>query len=227
MTETAASQPTHSPSSATKLADKIDSGAMDVTTPSAALSLAESAASRLPITVNKPTPYTFDLGNLLCNDPNPLPRHPNEETLASVARDAAQVLINQLLTTCEITSNTDGVHLNLPPPTTPLPREKPIPEAKPPTKWELFAKKKGIQNKARDGKMVYDEATGEWVPKWGYKGKNKEGDSEWLVEVDADKEKETGEAGDARADNRRERKERVRRNERKQRSNERNARKNS
>lgn len=38
--------------------------------------------------------------------------------------------------------------------------------------------------------MVYDEATGEWVPKWGYKGKNKELDNQWLVEVD-DKVKNT------------------------------------
>jgi regulator of ribosome biosynthesis len=116
--------------------------------------------------------------------------------------------------------------LNLPAASTPLPREKPIPEAKPPTKWELFAKKKGIQDKKREGKMVYDEASGEWVPKWGYKGKNKEGENDWLVEVDAEKERETGEAGDKRAENRADRKERARRNERKQRANERNARKN-
>lgn len=74
--------------------------------------------------------------------------------------------------------------------------------------------------------MVYDEASGEWVPKWGYKGKNKDLDDQWLVEVDEKKERETGEAHDQRADNRRERKERIRRNERKQRANERGSRKN-
>ncbi|ORY11227.1 ribosome biogenesis regulatory protein-domain-containing protein [Clohesyomyces aquaticus] len=215
-----------SPPTAVKLADSINAGAMDMTTPNAAASIAESTTGRLPITVEKPTPYTFDLGNLLAIDPNPLPRGADEATLSATARDAAQVLINQLLTTCEIKSTSDGVLLQLPTPTTPLPREKPIPTEKPPTKWELFAKKKGIKDKKRDGKMVYDEATGEWVPKWGYKGKNKDGDTQWLVEVDAKKELETGEAGDSRAEGRRERKEKVRRNERKQRSNERNARKN-
>jgi hypothetical protein len=30
---------------------------------------------------------------------------------------------------------------------------------------------------------VYDEETGEWVPKWGYKGANKKGENEWLVEL--------------------------------------------
>lgn len=175
--------------------------------------------------VEKPTPYTFDLGNLAANDPNPLPRDIDEEVLAGVARDAAQSLINQLLGVCEIKSTSDGVHIVLPPPTSEVPREKPIPADKEPTKWELFAKKKGIKDKKREGKMVYDEASGDWVPKWGYKGKNKEGDNEWLVEVDEKKETETGEAGDKRAEGRRERKERVRRNERKQRANERNTRK--
>ena len=176
--------------------------------------------------VNKPTPFTFDLGHLLANDPNPVPADADEETLAATARDAAQALINQLLSTCEIKSTSEGVHLVLPAPSTPMPREKPIPAAKEPTKWEKFAAKKGIKDKKRDGKMVYDEATGEWVPKWGYKGKNKEGDDQWLVEVDENKERETGEAHDQRAEGRRERKERVRRNERKQRANDARSRKN-
>ncbi|KAL1591458.1 Rhodanese-related sulfurtransferase [Paraconiothyrium brasiliense] len=202
--------------------------AMDIASPpKAAMSMTDSTvATRRPVTVDKPTPYTFDLGNLLANDPNPVARDADEEALASNARDAAQALINQLLTTCEIKSSADGVHLILPPSTTPLPREKPIPAEKPPTKWELFAKKKGItKNKNDKTKLVYDEASGEWVPRWGYKGKNKEGDNEWLVEVDEKKEKETGEAHDARAEGRAARKDKIRRNERKQRANERNARK--
>ena len=178
------------------------------------------------IVVNKPTPFTFDLGNLLANDPNPVPANADEETLSATARDAAQALINQLLSTCEIKSTSEGVHLVLPDPSTPLPREKPIPAVKEQTKWERFAAKKGIKDKKRDGKLVYDDATGEWVPKWGYKGKNKEGENQWLVEVDEKKEKETGEAHDQRADGRRERKERMRRNERKQRANDSKSRKN-
>ncbi|KAF2876483.1 ribosome biogenesis regulatory protein-domain-containing protein [Massariosphaeria phaeospora] len=198
----------------TQLADEIDAGAMDVKSPPS-----------LEVNVHKPTPFTFDLGNLLANDSNPLPSDVDENTLAATARDAAQALINQLLSTCEIKSTPDGVHLVLPAATTPLPREKPIPAEKPPTKWELFAKKKGIKDKRREGKTVYNEESGEWVPKWGYKGKNKDAENEWLVEVDAKKERETGEAHDQRSDGRKERKEKVRRNERKQRANERNSRK--
>ncbi|KAF1914993.1 ribosome biogenesis regulatory protein-domain-containing protein [Ampelomyces quisqualis] len=217
-----AASPTHS-----QLAERINGGAMDVKSPKldAAASIADSTISgRLPVTVNKPTPFTFDLGNLLANDPNPVPAS-DEATLHATARDAAQALINQLLSTCQIKSDSEGVHLVLPAPTTPLPREKPIPAAKEPTKWERFAAKKGIKDKKRDGKMVYDDASGEWVPKWGYKGKNKDGENDWLVEVDEKKEEKTGEAHDARADSRRERKDRLRRNERKQRANDRTGRK--
>ncbi|KAL3478201.1 ribosomal biogenesis regulatory protein [Aspergillus californicus] len=197
---------------------------------------------RLPITVSKPTPYTFDLGHLLANDPNPLelPRsiHLNE-SLKTTARDGVQSILNQLLTTCPITSSPQGVLLSLPPPTTTLPRHKPLPTPKQPTKWELFARKKGIgkfsskpgaalADQERRKKLVYDEESGEWVPRWGYKGKNKS-DDDWLVEVkekDWKKEEDAAAKGSSiRGMSRTERKDRIRRNERKQRANDRSTRK--
>lgn len=30
---------------------------------------------------------------------------------------------------------------------------------------------------------MYDEETGEWVPRWGYRGANKKPEDEWLVEL--------------------------------------------
>ncbi|KAL8950825.1 MAG: hypothetical protein Q9222_003172 [Ikaeria aurantiellina] len=183
----------------------------------------QSDPSNLSVNVTKPIPYTFDLGNLLVNDSNPLPPNPTPSQLSSTARDCAQALINQLLTTCPITSSSDGIMMTLPPPTTPLPREKPLPIEKEPTKWERFAAKKGIKDKKKEGKMVYDEETKEWVPKWGYKGRNKEGEDDWIVELDDKKEKERGEKGEVGVGGmgRRDRKERVRRNERRERANER------
>lgn len=82
--------------------------------------------------------------------------------------------------------------------------------------------------------MQYDEASGEWVPKWGYKGSNKGVEHDWIVEVDEKKEKERkaagkgkgmekGEGRSVRGDSRRERVERIRREERKMRANERRA----
>ncbi|OJD24671.1 hypothetical protein ACJ73_03959 [Blastomyces percursus] len=197
-----------------------------------------------PITVEKPTPYTFDLGHLLALDPNPLTLPKNTSlnaALTSTARDGAQSLLNQLLTTCPITATPrDGILLSLPARNTLLPRFKPLPGPKQPTKWELFARKKGIgkYNKKlgsgggsaeaeRRKKLVYDEASGEWVPRWGYKGKNKSGENDWLVEVDEKKwKKEEGlssEGKGIRGEGRRERIERIRRNERRMRANERRA----
>ncbi|KAE9381143.1 ribosomal biogenesis regulatory protein [Stipitochalara longipes BDJ] len=191
----------------------------------------ETAPSKLPVQVTKPTPYTFDLGLLLASDPNPLllTSTPNlEQDLAATARDGAQELLNQLLSTCPITSTPSGVLLSLPSISTKLPREKPLPPQKEMTTWEKFAAKKGIKSKTKEErkKMVYDEATGEWVPKWGYKGKNKEGEGDWIVEVDPRKEAERKEGTERQGDGRRERKEKVRRNERLQRANERKGRKN-
>lgn len=172
------------------------------------------------VNVTKPIPYTFDLGHLLVNDPNPIPPNTTQDNLLATSRDCAQVLINQLLGACPVQSTQDGVYITLPDGTTPLPREKSIPKEKEPTKWEKFAAKRGIKDKKRDGNQVYDEATGEWVKKWGYKGTNKSTESSWLVEVDVEKEKKTGEAGDVRKEKRAERVERIKRQDRRQRANE-------
>lgn len=130
--------------------------------------------------------------------------------------------------------------MNLPPSAAPLPRWKPLPKPKAPTKWEAFAKKKGIgkfggsrkggaQLEERRKNMVFDEESGEWVRKWGYKGKGMRGESEWLVELDDGQKRREGEAEGSgsgktvRGEGRRDRLERVRRQERKERNNARRA----
>ncbi|KAK5124038.1 hypothetical protein LTR85_002235 [Meristemomyces frigidus] len=140
--------------------------------------------------VPRAQPYIFDLGHLLCTDPNPLPSLANpttkEAVLASTAQACAQGLINQLLTACPINRSSDGdLQIKLPEPTFQLPREKAVPKEKEKSKWEKFAAKKGIKAKKSEGKLVFDEAKGEWVPRYGYKGKKDDGD--WLVEVEDEK----------------------------------------
>lgn len=190
---------------------------------------------KLPVAVDKPTPYTFDLGLLLASDPNPLELPPAadpsalEAALASVARDGAQALVNQLLTTCPLTATkTDGVLLTLPAAHTPLPREKPLPVAKPPTRWEQFAKRKGIAPKTREQRknLRWSEERGAWEKKWGWKGDQRAEDrargkvpDDWVVEVKPEKEAALKEGETVRGADRRERKEKARRNERKERSN--------
>lgn len=92
-----------------------------------------------PVTVAKPIPLEFDLGNLTAFDTNPLDPTAYasnlESCLASTARDTAQLLINQILTSVPLKSTPDGVFAELPDPTTVLPREKPLPKPKEPTKW--------------------------------------------------------------------------------------------
>ncbi|KAI1474994.1 hypothetical protein K445DRAFT_208160 [Daldinia sp. EC12] len=183
--------------------------------------MAPPSKPKLDVAVTKPTPYTFDLGLLLANDPNPLSTsvpppeavadssssNPLEAQLAATARDGAQALINQLLTTLPLAATTSGVLLTLPHPTTPLPREKPLPAAKPPTKWEQFAARKGIKPKTREQRRAksrqYNEETGEWERTWGYdkggaKKRREEGmvQQDWLVEVDEKKDREEKAAKD-------------------------------
>lgn len=190
----------------------------------------------LPVTVEKPIPVVYDLGNLSVFDSNVIDRNDldssnakREENLRKMTRDNAQLLINQLLS-LPIKSTTDSAGgtsgqsatmslLRLPEPIAELPREKPLPKPKAPTKWEKFAAKKGIKAKEKNGKMVFDEASGEWVPKWGYKGANKKLDDQWLVEVDEKHENTDKELIDPRTLNRQERLKLIKKNERQQKKN--------
>ncbi len=113
--------------------------------------------------------------------------------------------------------------------TTPLPREKPLPAQKALTKWQAFAAKRGIQPKTREQRknLQYNEETGEWERKWGYKGANKAEETQWLVEVDMAKEAQRKEGTTVRGDGRRERREKIKRNERRMRKNQKHGEKSS
>jgi len=73
------------------------------------------------------------------------------------------------------TETNDGPIVQLPPPTTKLPREKHIPRPKPPTKWEEFALKKGIQKRKKE-KVVWDEQTNQFKRRHGYDRVNDDND---------------------------------------------------
>ncbi|KAI0483169.1 ribosomal biogenesis regulatory protein [Xylariaceae sp. FL0804] len=185
------------------------------------------ARAKLDVAVAKPTPYTFDLGLLLANDPNPItsstPAESDSTTtatasgiggasaleaqLVATARDGAQSLINQLLTACPLSTTPSGVLLSLPAPSTPLPREKPLPAPPQPTKWQQFAARKGIRPRTREqraarslrfvegragGDDVDGKAGGRWEKTWGHDrdgrlSRRAEGrvQDDWLVEVKA------------------------------------------
>lgn len=70
---------------------------------------------------------------------------------------------------------------------------------------------------------VFNEETGEWEKKWGYKGKKGDGvQQDWLVELDdkqVSKERGLDDGKTIRNEGKRERMERLRRQERKERAN--------
>ncbi|KAI0312590.1 RRS1-domain-containing protein [Amylostereum chailletii] len=174
--------------------------------------LAAQAAKHKSITVEKDIPLEVDAGFLTVTDPNPIDKEEYEENLEqclqSTARDGIQVLLASLFT-LPTQSSPDGPLAKLPPPTTQLPRAKPLPKPKPPTKWEKFARAKGIQQTKRE-KKVWDEEKQEWVNRWGWGGKNKELETQWLTEVPANAETDFDPSKKARD----ERKARVAKNER-------------
>lgn len=134
-------------------------------------------------------PLVLDTGTLTAWDPDsivmPKAGEKREEYFRQIARDDVQVILNRLYA-MEDTALVEGERvLKLPEPTTILPRAKPVPKPKPPTKWEQFAKRKGIQsNSGRDReKKVWDETTRKWVPRYGYGHAKNEEQKDWLIEV--------------------------------------------
>lgn len=131
-------------------------------------------------------PLVFDLGLLAVFDPSPLdiPAYTSdrEAFLVSNAREGLQGLINSLWDRPTTVSD-EGVMASLPEMQTVLPREKPLPKAKELSKWDKFAKSKGIEKRPKKERMVYDEDKQDYVARWGYKGKNKDQEDQWAVEV--------------------------------------------
>ncbi|KDN53008.1 RRS1-domain-containing protein [Tilletiaria anomala UBC 951] len=140
------------------------------------------------------TPLQLDVGFMLSVDPNQLDASKLSSSSSAAARDAyllerarnsTQHLLNSIFS-LPFTKHADVGPLATLPPIQPSsricePREKPLPktESKPLTKWEKFAKAKGIQHRKKD-KMVWDDERKDWVPRWGFEGANKDEENQWL-----------------------------------------------
>ena len=137
------------------------------------------------IMVHKELELDFDLGNLLALDRNPptllcQARPSPEVELRALARDNTQLLINQLwrLPTERVE---EAVVARLQEPATRLPREKPLPRPWPLTRWQQFARLKGILPKKKTN-LLWEEASGQWRRRWGYK-LAWDDTKEWVIEV--------------------------------------------
>lgn len=145
----------------------------------------EEAEKLRSISVHKELELDFDVGNLLAYDKNGIEsrdfkQQKKDDFLRRLARDNTQLLINEIWK-LPAERVEEAIVAKLPDPTTPLPREKPPPKPKPPTKWEQFAKLKGIQKKKKTN-LVWDENAKEWRRRWGYKRAN-DATKDWMVEV--------------------------------------------
>ncbi|XP_053607086.1 ribosome biogenesis regulatory protein homolog [Plodia interpunctella] len=137
------------------------------------------------ITVDKHLELDYDIGTLLASDSNDLDtkllKSKKDEYLLSLSRDNTQLLLNKVweLPTERIE---EAIVVRLPVPTTVLPRAKPVPKPKPLTKWQEFAKAKGITKKKKD-KLEWDEQLQKWVPLYGFRKAAAEKEKNWVIEV--------------------------------------------
>lgn len=104
-----------------------------------------------------------------------------ESHLALLARDNLQLLVNDLWK-LPTTSSDVGPLVTLPVPTAALPRAKPVPVAREPTRWEKFARAKGIV-KRKKGSHEYDEERREWRPRHGAKSSKNDPMANWITEL--------------------------------------------
>ncbi|XP_067409778.1 ribosome biogenesis regulatory protein homolog [Emydura macquarii macquarii] len=169
------------------------------------------------VAVEKALELEFDLGNLLALDRNPptsVPRAagaPRESRLRSLARDNTQLLVAQLwgLPAGRAEGAAAGpLVAHLPEPSYRLPREKPLPRPRAPTRWEQFARLKGIRRRKRTS-LVWDEAAKQGRRRWGYGRAGGDPARDWLIEVPAGADP----AEDQFAKRLRDKRERVARNE--------------
>ncbi|KAJ2160466.1 Rhodanese- sulfurtransferase [Coemansia sp. RSA 552] len=173
-----------------------------------------------PVQVERLIPVEHDLGLLASFDINMLDeaklkgkQGARDKYLKELSREGTQLLVNELFSQ-PTTVDDDSVYASLPKVATVLPREKPLPKEKAMTRWEKFAKIKGIE-KRKKSRLVYDEEREEYRPRFGYKGINQDDQKQWLIEVpgNADQYQDQYKA------RREEKKERVDKNQRRQRRN--------
>merc|ERR1712136_332622 len=122
------------------------------------------------IEVTRDIQSNIDVGNLLLEDINAIDtisyNQSRETLLLEVTRDSTQLLFNKIWE-LPTERKEDAVMAKLPEPTTILPREKPVPKPKSETRFERFARMKGMKKRKKD-KLVYDEASGKWKRRHGY-----------------------------------------------------------
>ena len=114
---------------------------------------------------------------------------PKHDDLVKFSRDNVQLLLNRVFQLPLSTDNKSGPMVVLPPASenaVTLPRAMSLPKASVATRWEKFAADRGISKKKRS-RMVWDETSKDWVPRWGSNSikHNEDKANTWVMEVPA------------------------------------------
>jgi len=120
----------------------------------------------------------YDLGNLCMVDTRSYDNLAENEILARANKNFEGII--QALLKLKDKAKDDKsalsdekaiLEVTLPPKLTEFPRQKPIPKPKPLTKWEKFRIQKGLRPHEKKPRLVYDEITKDWVPRYGFGSK--------------------------------------------------------
>jgi regulator of ribosome biosynthesis len=122
----------------------------------------------------------YCLAHLAAFDITPL--HPKADILAQT-RDNVQLLVNKVFG-LKREDTDEGPAFVIPPEDGfRLPRQRPVPKVKPKTRWEKFMEERGMKKRKRSS-LVFDEASGDWKRRWGYKStKQSEDRANGIMEV--------------------------------------------
>ncbi|BHF69706.1 Rhodanese-related sulfurtransferase [Sparganum proliferum] len=122
-----------------------------------------------------------DLGNLLYDDKAPLePKNLTSSYIQELTLSCTQNFLKQFWSLP--TEQTDDVLVTLlPEPRYRLPREKQVPKVRELTRWERFARLKGI-TKRKKPRKVWDESSQSWKARWG-RDRIDSNKDKWVIEV--------------------------------------------
>jgi len=133
-----------------------------------------------PATAGREDNLVYDLKHMAAFDISPL--HPSTD-MQVYSRDSVQLLVNRLFALPR--ENTDDGTLAVLPTEEvfKIPRQKPVPKQKEKTRWQKFMEDRNMKKRKRS-RLLYDEVSGDWKPRWGYNSiKKSQDNANWVHEV--------------------------------------------
>lgn len=123
----------------------------------------------------------YDLRHLAATDITPI--NPSDD-VKEISRENIQLLVSQIFQLPrERTDVGPIIRLDKLEFVEQIPRMMPLPKPKIKSRWDKFAAERGI-SKSKRSRLVWDEASKDWVPRWGANSaKHRSDKQDWVVEV--------------------------------------------